>query len=115
MTKDMYRVLEEYMLSCMDDSAHDREHIYRVLYNALRIAKTEKDVNYDVLIAACLLHDIGRKEQFENPELCHAMVGGEQAYDIYLYTGITSVVSDESNLGFILTNMRTGKTMYSDT
>lgn len=32
--------------------------------------------------------------------------------DIYLYTGITSVVSDESNLGFVLTNMRTGKTMY---
>ena len=32
--------------------------------------------------------------------------------DVYLYTGITSVVSDESNLGFILTNMRTGKTVY---
>lgn len=32
--------------------------------------------------------------------------------DIYLYTGITSVVSDESNLGFILTNMRTGSTKY---
>lgn len=32
--------------------------------------------------------------------------------DIYLYTGITSVVSDESNLGFILTNMRTGKTTF---
>lgn len=32
--------------------------------------------------------------------------------DIYLYTGVTSVVSDESNLGFILTNMRTGKTNY---
>ena len=32
--------------------------------------------------------------------------------DIYLYTGITSVVSDESNLGFILTNMRTGQTTY---
>ena len=32
--------------------------------------------------------------------------------DIYLYTGITSVVSDESNLGFILTNMRTGQTNY---
>jgi hypothetical protein len=32
--------------------------------------------------------------------------------DIYLYTGITSVVSDESNLGFVLTNMRTGKTIY---
>ncbi len=32
--------------------------------------------------------------------------------DIFLYTGITSVVSDESNLGFILTNMRTGETTY---
>ena len=32
--------------------------------------------------------------------------------DIYLYTGITSVVSDESNLGFVLTNMRTGDTTY---
>ena len=34
--------------------------------------------------------------------------------DVYLYTGITSVVSDESNLGFILTNMRTGKTVFYD-
>ncbi len=32
--------------------------------------------------------------------------------DVYLYTGITSVLSDESNLGFILTNMRTGKTVF---
>ena len=32
--------------------------------------------------------------------------------DVYLYTGITSVVSDESNLGFILTNLRTGDTKY---
>ncbi len=32
--------------------------------------------------------------------------------DIYLYTGITSVLADESNLGFILTNLRTGKTKF---
>ena len=32
--------------------------------------------------------------------------------DIYLYTGITSIVSDESNLGFILTNMRTKETVF---
>ncbi len=32
--------------------------------------------------------------------------------DVYLYTGITSVLSDESNLGFILSNMRTGKTVF---
>ena len=34
--------------------------------------------------------------------------------DIYLYTGITSVLSDESNLGFILTNLRTSETVYYD-
>lgn len=32
--------------------------------------------------------------------------------DVYLYTGITSIVSDESNLGFILTNMRTKETNF---
>lgn len=33
--------------------------------------------------------------------------------DLYLYTGITSVVADESNIGFVLVNMRTKEsTMY---
>ena len=32
--------------------------------------------------------------------------------DVYMYTGITSVGSDESNVGFILTNMRTKETKY---
>lgn len=32
--------------------------------------------------------------------------------DVYMYTGITSVVSDESNVGFILTNQRTKETKY---
>ena len=35
-----------------------------------------------------------------------------QDNDIYLYTGITSVISDESNIGFILTNMRTKETKF---
>ena len=87
MTKETYRRIENYMLSCMEDSAHDEEHIYRVLYNALEMAKAEKAVDYDVLIAACLLHDIGRKEQFENPVLCHAMVGGDKAYRFLINNG----------------------------
>lgn len=80
MTKETYELIEGYMLSSMEDSAHDKEHIYRVLYNALEIAKEEKGVDYDVLVTACLLHDIGRKDQFENPELCHAAAGSEKAY-----------------------------------
>lgn len=79
MTKEIYDLLEQHMLSCMEDSAHDKEHIYRVLYNALEIAKTENEVDYDVLIAASMLHDIGRKEQFGDPSLCHATVGAEKA------------------------------------
>ena len=88
MTNTIYRQMESYMLSCMDDSAHDSEHVYRVLYNALEIAKGE-DVDYDILIAACLLHDIGRIDQVKDPTLCHAEVGSEKAYWFLLDMGMT--------------------------
>ena len=88
MTQEYYHTIEAYMLSCMDDSAHDAEHVYRVLYNALEIADAEQDVDYDVLITACLLHDIGRKDQIADPNLCHAVVGSEKAYDFLLKQGI---------------------------
>ena len=64
----------------MQDSAHDEHHVYRVLYNALEIAQDEPDVDYDILICSCLLHDIGRKEQFENPQICHALAGAQKVY-----------------------------------
>lgn len=89
MTKEQYLVLENYMLSSMEDSAHDCEHIYRVLYTALQIAKDEENVNYDVLIAACILHDVGRKEQFADPGLCHAAVGAEKAEKLLRENGFT--------------------------
>ncbi len=79
MDQKTYALIENYMLSCMSDSAHDKDHVYRVLYAALDIAEHEGGVDYDMLVSACLLHDIGRKEQFECPEKCHAMVGAEKA------------------------------------
>ena len=91
MTKDIYNAIEQYMLSVMDDSAHDAEHVYRVLYNALEIAKAEPEVDYDVLIAACLLHDIGRKDQVADPSLCHAQVGSQKAYGFLLQLGMGEV------------------------
>ena len=87
MRREQYELLEQYMLSCMRDSAHDAEHVYRVLYLALAIAETEEQVDLDVLTAACLLHDIGRQEQFENPELCHAVVGAQKAERFLLEHG----------------------------
>ena len=32
--------------------------------------------------------------------------------DVYLYTGITSIASDESNIGFVMVNLRTHKASY---
>lgn len=84
-----YDKIEKYMLECMRDSAHDREHIYRVLYTALDIAQSEPSANLEILTAACLLHDIGRPEQFANPKLCHAEVGSIKAYDFLIGIGWT--------------------------
>ncbi len=95
MNREMYCLLENFMLSCMEDSAHDREHVYRVLYGALEIAETESNVDYDVLIAACLLHDIGRKEQFENPALCHAAVGSKKAAQFLLEHGFDKAYAEK--------------------
>lgn len=95
MNKETYDLLENFMLRCMEDAAHDKEHVYRVLYHALEIAKTESHVNYDVLIAACLLHDIGRKEQFENPALCHAAIGSEKARQFLLANGFEEAFAEQ--------------------
>lgn len=89
MNKKIYSLVENYMLECMRDAAHDKEHIYRVLYNALDIAAHESGVDYDVLIAACLLHDIGREEQFKDPKLDHAEVGGDKAYKFLTANGFS--------------------------
>jgi len=35
--------------------------------------------------------------------------------DVYMYTGVTSVSSDQSNIGFLLSNQRTKQTVYSET
>lgn len=87
MRKETYQLLETFMLTCMEDSAHDKEHVYRVLNNALVIADNEKQVDYDILIAACLLHDIARPEQIRDPSLCHAQVGSFKAYGFLVENG----------------------------
>ena len=87
MDRDTYREYNEYMLSQMSDSAHDCQHVYRVLYTALDIAESENDIDMDVLISACLFHDIGRQRQYDNPLLCHAIEGGNMAYDCLLEKG----------------------------
>lgn len=87
MDKAAYLAIEAYMASCTEDSAHDKEHIYRVLNNALVIAEGEENVDYDILITSCLLHDVGRMDQMNDPKLCHAVVGSEKAKKFLLSQG----------------------------
>ncbi len=87
MTNQEFQKIEAYMLSQMKDSAHDRYHIDRVLNFALDIAGTEKGVDMDVLLSACLLHDIGRERQAENLALCHAEIGGDMAKEYLMQSG----------------------------
>ena len=82
-----YTAIEAYMQEMMQDSAHDKHHVYRVLGCAKDIACYENAVDMEVLVAACLLHDIGREAQFINPALCHAQVGGDMAYDFLISQG----------------------------
>ena len=85
MTKEEYTKIESFMKSQMQDSAHDKHHVYRVLNSALDIYEHENAVDFDILVAACLLHDIGREQQFASTEnLCHAEIGGDTAYDFLL-------------------------------
>ena len=76
--------LEEYMYQCMQDSAHDMQHVRRVLNNAIEIAKGETNVDMDVLLAAALLHDVGRADELVDPSADHALTGSERACHLLL-------------------------------
>ena len=81
MNKELYNEIENYMKSCVKETAHDREHIYRVLGNCIKIAENETNVDYDILLAAALLHDIGRNGK----EKKHNEIGSEMA-EVFLKT-----------------------------
>jgi uncharacterized protein len=59
--------------------AHDFSHTRRVYHMAEIIAKSEKNVDMDVLRAAALLHDIARKKQDARECKCHADEGARMA------------------------------------
>lgn len=39
------------------------------------------------MLVSSLLHDIGREAQYRNPDICHAKIGGEMAYDFLISIG----------------------------
>ena len=81
-----FEAMERYMLAHAGDAAHAPGHIYRVLGTALALADGEPGVDRDILVAACLLHDVGRPQQFKTGA-DHALVGGDMAYEFLLTLG----------------------------
>ena len=51
-----------------------------------------------ILITSCLLHDIGRKDQFENPSLSHALLGSEKAYSFLTGHGFDTFFAEQVKL-----------------
>ena len=90
MKRETFKEIEDFMKASCGESVHDEEHIYRVLYTALDIAGSEKEVDREVLITACLLHDIGRAEELKNPGIDHAEYGSKKAYDWLTEKGFDS-------------------------
>jgi uncharacterized protein len=85
---------EAYMLKQMGDSAHDPEHVYRVLHIALKIADSEPGVDREVLGVACLLHDIGRAAQYADASIDHATEGARMAQAWLLSQGRSADFAD---------------------
>jgi len=62
-----------------DKTGHDYKHTLRVLNNCLELARSSKKVDYDVLVASCLLHDISYKKGYVKN---HHLVGAREAKKI---------------------------------
>lgn len=71
------------------DPAHDFLHVDRVLRLAITIAKTEKAVNYEELIAMIVLHDIGRQQEIISK--------GEQQHHVWGAVKAEKILKRETN------------------
>ena len=74
------------------DSGHDIDHIMRVYNLAMTIAKSESDVDLEVVQAGALLHDIGgaREANDTSGQIDHAVIGAEMAKPILENLGFSS-------------------------
>ena len=73
--------LEDYLKNCLKDdkSGHDYPHVMRVMDNVKEIIKNYPEVENEVLLTACLLHDIAFKDGFVKN---HHLIGAKQTGEI---------------------------------
>jgi len=83
MNRAEYNVIKSFVLSQNYDFVHDFTHIERVLGYALKISESFA-VDYNVLIAACLLHDVGRAKNLKTEKLSHEIISSNVAYEFLI-------------------------------
>lgn len=78
-------------LNLKKDSTHDIHHVMRVYNLAMTLAKTENNVNLEILQAGALLHDIGSAKETEDSsgKIDHAVIGAEMAGPILKNLGFS--------------------------
>ena len=82
--EEKYKKIIEIVQEKLICSAHNLDHVFRVYNLCLLIAKSEKDVDLEILIPSALLHDIARVEESADKtgKIDHAVLGSVLVEDI---------------------------------
>lgn len=75
------------------ESAHDFDHVLRVLALAERLARAE-GADVEIVRAAALLHDLARKDEDETESGDHAQMAAERARALLLARGVEAERAD---------------------
>lgn len=91
-----YQKIIDHVANEMTYTAHDFDHIMRVYNICLSLAENKKNINYDILVPAILLHDIARSQEDEDPsgQIDHAVLGAEMAEAILKELGYDSALTE---------------------
>lgn len=96
--KELWDIVREELIC----SAHSIDHIERVYNLCILIAKTEVNVDMEILLSAAILHDIGRvKEDSDTSgKIDHAVEGCIMSEEILVKNNYCKDKIEEKNIVF---------------
>lgn len=81
------------LMTSKEFPCYDYEHVLRVYKNAVRIGGTEEADRY-ILEPAAIMHDLGRADEFRDPNVDHAVRSAELAEPILYEAGFPAHLRD---------------------
>lgn len=79
----------EFALSFPNDLTHGEDHVRRVVSRCEKLAESYPGADTRALTYAAILHDCGRTEEINDPNVPHAKAGAEKAERFLLENGET--------------------------